>query len=153
MEILLSEFIKTGKFGPVEIGTSKDRVLSELDVPDNDTDLDGSGSILLYSWYEFFFDHNGILRSIQNDNYNPKNKNTYLFKNDKYFINSWFLNEVEDQTIETVGILLTQESISFEIIDYYGRRVLKASSGVVIDFDENPNEKGTKALAGVRYWP
>jgi hypothetical protein len=153
MEIRISDFIKTGKFGPVEIGTSKEYTLNLLGEPDDDTDLDGTGSILLYAWYELFFDHEGILKSIQNDNYDPRDRKTYSFKNEKIQIDPWFLNEKEDQTIDYVSGLLSKESIVFETIDYYGRAALKASSGVVIDFDEDINESGVKQLIGLRYWP
>ncbi|MBB3168600.1 hypothetical protein [Simiduia aestuariiviva] len=153
MLIRILDFIKTGKFGPVEIGMSKAKVLEVLGPPDDDTDLDGPGSILLYAWYELFFDPDGILKSIQNDNYNPKDTGTYFFENEKFSIDPWFLNEVQEQNIESISRLLSDNGIKFEIVDYYGRNVLKVNSGVIVDFDEDENENGIKELIGVRYWP
>jgi len=50
----IKEFIKTGKFGEVRIGMSKDDVINFLGAPDSDNDIGVSGSILLYAWYELF---------------------------------------------------------------------------------------------------
>ena len=108
---------------------------------------------MLYAWYELFFDTDGKLRSIQNDNYKPRDKSTYEFQNQKFSIDSWFLNEVEDQNIESISKLLIEESINYEIVEYFGRNVINVSSGIVIDFDEVANKKGINELIGIRYWP
>ncbi len=153
MKISIEEFIKTGKFGSLELGVSKEMALSILGEPDSDTDLGETGSILLYAWYEFFFNRENKLHSIQNDNYDPKDEASYSFKNEKIEIDPWFLNAVDNQTIEEISDILNQKSIEFEIIDYYGRDAIRLESGVVIDFDEEENEFGIKILIGVRYWP
>ncbi len=36
---------------------------------------------------------------------------------------------------------------------YWDRKVIKAASGVIIDFDDEENESGGRELIGIRYWP
>ncbi len=153
MKISIEEFLKTGKFGPFGIGSQKDFVISTLGEPDCDTDLGETGSILLYAWYELFFNHDSELNSIQNDNYDPCDKQTYSYKNEKFEIDSWFLNGVENQSINDISEVLSSKGMKYEIIDYYGRHAIKLKSGVVVDFDEEENERGINALMGIRYWP
>ena len=153
MKISIEEFLKTGRFGPLELGASKDKALSVLGAPDCDTDLGSTGSILLYAWYELFFNNEDRLHSIQNDNYDPSNIKTYSFQNEKIEIDSWFLNEVENQTIDDISKILNAKSLQYELIDYYGRDALKLESGVIVDFDEVENENGIKPLLGLRFWP
>ena len=145
--------MKTAEFGPINIGTSKEKTLSLLGAADDDTDLDGPGSILLYAWYELFYDHNDALKSIQNDNYDPSDKNSYYFKNEKFEIDPWFLNDKPNQNIMDISVLLANAKIPYQIIQYHGRVALQTQSGVVVDFDEEENEEGVKALMGIRYWP
>jgi hypothetical protein len=153
MIIRIEEFLKTAEFGPITIGTSKDKTLSLLGAPDDDTDLDGPGSIPLYAWYELFYDHNNTLKSIQNDNYDPTDKKSYFFKNEKFEIDPWFLNEKSNQNIEDISSLLADANIPYQKLQYHGRVVLQTQSGVIVDFDEEENEVGVKALMGIRYWP
>lgn len=153
MKISIEEFLRTGKFGPVALGESKDQVLSMLGKPDSDNDLGETGSILLYSWYEFFFNNECRLHSIQNDNYEPNDKSSYSFKNSTFEIVPWFLNETTNQSIADVSKILDNQGLEYDVIDYYGRDAIKLKSGVVVDFDEEENESGIKALIGIRYWP
>ena len=83
MKISIADFLESGKFGPLDIGVSKDTAISILGNPDCNTDLGETGSILLYAWYELFFDNEDKLYSIQNDNYDPKDMETYSFRNEK----------------------------------------------------------------------
>ena len=153
MKIYIEEFLKTGQFGPIKIGISKEQSLSLLGTPDSDTDLDGPGSILMYGWYEFFFDPEGQLKSMQNDNYDPSDSKTYNFKNEKIEVDPWFLNEKPNQTIEDISNLLANSNIGYKKIKYHGRVVLQTEADVVVDFDEDENELGVKSLMGIRYWP
>lgn len=153
MKVSLIDFLKSGSFGPVSIGMSKDKVLSLLGEPSTDNDLGETGSILIYAWYELFFSHQDELYSIQNDNYEPSDRSTYYFKNDKFEIDSWFLNEEENQSIEDISAILDRSDLKYTIIDYYERAAIKLNSGVVIDFDDEENDDGIQELLGVRYWP
>jgi hypothetical protein len=153
MKISIREFIDTGSFGPLKLGATKQQTLSLFGKPNDDADLGATGSILLYAWYELFFNHEDILHSIQIDNYDPNDKESYYFKNKKIEIDSWFLNEVCNQNLESVSKILDQADITYEKIDYYGREALKAQSGVVVDFQDEENYSGVKELIGLRYWP
>lgn len=75
-----------------------------------------------------------------------------MYKNEKIEIDSWFLNGTTNQTIESVSLILKEAEIGVSIKEYYGRPAIFASSGVVVDFHEEENEQGIKALLGVRYW-
>ena len=153
MKISIEAFLESGKFGPLDIGSSKDKAISILGNPDSNTDIGENGSILQYAWYELFFDNEYRLYSIQNDNYDPKDIATYSFRNENIEIDYWFLNEVENQSIGDIANLLDTKGMVYEIIDYYGRDVIKLASGVVVDFDEEVNEYGVRSLIGIRYWP
>ena len=153
MIISIEEFLEHGAFGPLKIGVSKATVISILGEPTRVLDLGETGTILVYGWYEFFFDRDGLLCSIQNDNYNPKEKNSYFFKNEKIEIDSWFLNGVQNQSIGDIAGILDGKGLDYEVVRYYGRDVIYLKSGVVIDFDEEENECGIKSLVGIRLWP
>lgn len=153
MKISIEEFLKTGKFGSLELGTPKEQAISILGTPDSDTDLGETGSILLYAWYELFFDQELKLYSIQNDNYDPKDADSYSFKNEKIEIEPWFLNGKENQSITEIVEIFCTHDMDYEIIDYYGREAIKLASGVVVDFDKEENEHGIKPLIGIRFWP
>ncbi|BDY04671.1 hypothetical protein [Ferrimonas sp. YFM] len=153
MKIRIEEFLKSGRFGPLELGTSKDLAIASLGEPDCDADLGKTGSILLYGWYELFFNRENQLHSIQNDNYDPSRKESYLFKNEKIEIDPWFLNEALNQCIGDISRALEEKGMEYEVIDYYGRDAIKLKSGVVIDFDEEENDCGIKALTGIVLWP
>ena len=153
IEVSIKEFIRTGGFGPVKLGMSKQDVINLLGKAESDTDLDQTGSILIYAWYEFFFDHDDILRSIQNDNYRAENANTYEFSNEKFRIDPWILNSDESQTIDSVARLLEEAGIEYEREFYYDRYVIRTKSEVMVDFSDEENVIGIRPLIGVRYWP
>ena len=153
MIISIEEFLRSGEFGPVVIGMSKEEVIEYLGQPDSDNDIDKSGSILLYSWYEFFFNNENKLYSIQNDNYDSTDASSFEFKNESIEIDSWFLNNTRNQSIDNIIELLSLKKIDYSVIDYFGRNVIKLTSGVVVDFDEEKNTHGVKELIGIRYWP
>ena len=91
MIIEIKQFIKIGKFGPVEIGMPKDKVLELLGPPDGEISCGKPTTGIHYSYYEFFFDPNKNLKGIQNDNYNPAYPENVEFKNDIFEIDPWFL--------------------------------------------------------------
>ena len=153
MKISIEEFLRTGRFGPIEIGIAKCEAISILGAPDSEADLGETGSILLYAWYELFFNHEETLCSIQNDNYNPEIKDSYSFSNDSFQIDPWFLNDVKNKNIIDISQLLDEKCIEYQVVDYYGRDVLKLKCGVIVDFEEDNNECGIKPLSGIRFWP
>jgi|GEM_PF-6304301 len=153
MKISIKEFIRNGKFGPIEIGESKHVIVEALGAPDSDNDMGENGCILLYGWYELFIDCKDILYSIQNDNYDSDLPATYEYQNGEIEIDSWFLDSTKGQDIESIAEEIRNEGIRLEKVEYYGRMVLKAQSGVIIDFNEEKNERGKRELLGFRYWP
>ncbi len=153
MKISIEEFVKTGNFGPINIGMSKADIIGCIGAPDSDNDMGENGFILIYAWYELFINHEDKLTSIQNDNYDPKNPESYTFENEKIEVDPWFLNDVLNQTIESVSKLLKSSGVNFDLADYYGRSVIKVDSGVIIDFSEEKNQNGVRELSGIRYWP
>ena len=153
MIVAIKEFVKTGKFGPVNIGMTKPDVLNLLGQPDSDNDIGENGSILLFGWYELFFDHNNVLTAIQNDNYDPEQPETYRFSNDQFEVDSWFLNSRKNQSISSIISFLKGTEIPYVVKDYFGREVIQVASGVIIDFDEDQNQYGVNELLGIRFWP
>ena len=53
--VSLYEFIRTGRFYVVELGFTKERILTEFCKPDDKYDLDNGMSIWSYSTFEFHF--------------------------------------------------------------------------------------------------
>lgn len=175
-KIYLKDFIKTGDFGPVKIGMTKQQVINLLGEPDSDNDF-GSGTFgLLYSWYEFFFDKKTqALKSIQNDHLQAncsEHDEMILFKNDKFEIDIWFLKVNHDITYKEVKEILKRENISFSEEKYWDNDIIKFESGVFLDFDDGDDiweiyEDGTTkkdehliisnkenfVLNGIRYFP
>lgn len=151
MIISIEKFIRTGCFGLIEVGEDKNYLVEVLGKPDSDNDMGKNGTIVLYGWYEFYFDTNDILYAIQNDNYDPSDSGTFSFENEKFKVNSWILNSRQNQTIETISEKLDSKKIKHSLIMYYGREVIKTGSGIIIDFDENL--AGPNQLIGIRYWP
>ena len=69
-------------FGPISLKMYKDTIYKFLGHPDSvsNSSVVNPGSIIKYGEYEMFFNNNGVLIGIQNDNYNPRNKNTYRYE-------------------------------------------------------------------------
>ena len=153
MIISLKEFIRNGQFGPIEIGESKHAIVGALGEPDSDNDMGENGCILRYGWYELFIDSKDSLYAIQNDNYDSGLPETYEFRNEKVEIDSWFMNFTQGQDIESISKQIRNEDITVEEVEYYGRVVLRAQSGLIIDFTEEENECGKRELLGFRFWP
>lgn len=152
MKVSIQAFLRNGKFGGVEVGMSKHTVLNLLGEPSSDHSLGETGSILLYSWYEFFFDDEDILNYIQNDSYNPEDIDSYQFQNEKFEVDAWFMDGSKNQGIDEVKKRLDQENFEYRVEEYYGREIIKLASGVVVDFDDCENSHGIKELTGIRYF-
>ncbi len=135
------------------MGMTKQEIIQVLGQPDSDNDCGKRGWILLYSWYEFFISRDNKLFAIQNDNYDPQNRDSYSFKNELIEIDSWFLNADDNKSLNEIAELLKSKEIKHNIDDYFGRSVIKAESGVIIDFSDEENESGLRELIGIRFWP
>ena len=153
MRVSIKEFIKTGIFGKARIGISKHKILDMFGQPDSDDYLNSDKSIVLYGRYEFFFNSEGMLSAIQNDNYDIRFPENAEFSNEKFSIDPWFLRSHSIQTYKDIKQHLLKESIEYQQISYWGRFVIKANSGVVIDFSEEPEILDDRLLVGIRYFP
>jgi hypothetical protein len=145
--VYLKEFITTGKFGPIALGTSIDEVIIILGEPDDKIEYDNGHCGITYAWYEFFYKRDtGVLYAIQNDHLaafpNRKtkrvnNKKDICFKNDYFEINIWFLKKGKYLTFAEVIDNLKKEKIEFEIAKGYSNEsIIKFKSGVTLDFDD-----------------
>ena len=113
MKIRLIDFIKTSKFGNVELGMTKQDVINYLGATDSITDLGETGEIYVYGWYELFFQTDNILHSIQNDNFNPESTETYEFKNSFFSIDPWIMKYQKSFSIDNVSEELASEGVDF----------------------------------------
>ena len=167
-KIKISEFLRTGKFGSVTIGDSPETIIQKLGRPD------GYGPInerekrtkhIHYGQYEFFI-IDGKLDAIQNVRYDPKYPHLMEYQNELIEVEVEFFKANRIKVLSEIEIELKTFNISYSIIDYFGRKALKTSSGVVIDFNneklvEVENEMDfvkidnieNHELLGISYWP
>ena len=150
MIIYLENFFRTGYFGEITLGATKQSVLDYLGPADSDNLMGDIGASLLYGCYELFFYNNDTLHYIQNDSYCADNPLTYQFCNSRFGIDTWFFNETL-QDIYSIMQLLKKCNIDFQLIDYHARPVLKTHTGIHIDFVEDTNELGIKPLNAFFY--
>lgn len=162
-EINISDFLQTGKFGMVEINDSKDTVIKKLGEPDGNIKVSKHYRGVHYSMYEFMF-LNDRLKSIQNDHFDPQNPDLTEYENDIFKLNSEFLKADRVKTMSDIKLDLDRFNIEYKVIDYWGRKAIKTSRGVVVDFnDEKWSDKESDyvkiqnqnefELIGIRYHP
>lgn len=138
--VQLKEFIKTGKFGEITLGSKKSDIIRLFGKKFDFADC-GDTQIIKYGWYEFFYwTESELVFGMQNDhlaNYNG-NADVINFKNRLWSVDKWFLKDNEDITFAQVVEYLTEEKIPFEIIPGYdsnGPNMIKcAESNVKLDF-------------------
>ncbi len=117
--IQLKEFVKTGKFGTITIGSTKTDVINLLGNKYSFGDL-GETQIIKYGAYEFFYwTETEIIFGIQNDQLQAdcsNHKEMINLKNKNYRLDKWFLQNNKNITFGEVIAFLEQESIFFEIL-------------------------------------
>lgn len=161
--ISLTEFLRTGEFGSVGINDHRSTVIEKFGQPDGEISLSKGLQGIHYGWYEFVFDQGG-LRSIQNDRFDPEFPDSMEFSNGSFKVDSGFLKADKIRKLGEIETELAALGISFSLIDYWGRKALRATSGVVLDFndEELAGEDGSTrkiedvrdyTLIGVRYHP
>ena len=117
--VKLIEFIKTGCFGTITIGSTKEEVLKELG---NNLDIIDCGEthIIYYGWYEFFYwTTTELIFGIQNDHLqaNCTNHGEMInFQNNKFKLDNWFLKENKNINFGQVEEVLISNNIEYEII-------------------------------------
>jgi len=163
LEIKISDFLKTGKFGTVEINDSVNTVIEKLGEPDGKINVSKPNKGIHYSMYELVFS-NDKLKSIQNDRFDPKYPELTEFENEKFKLNSAFLKANRIKKLSEIEFELDKLNIKYNIIDYWDRKVIKTVGDVIIDFNDeiwstNQNDfikiKNVKdyELIGIRYYP
>lgn len=139
--IQLKEFVKTGKFGTISIGSTKTDIINLLGKQFDFTDGDET-QIIRYGWYEFFYwTETERVFGIQNDHLQADCTNhgeMINFKNRLWTIDKWFLKEHENITFGQVVEHLNQANIPFTIVPTYpgcNENIIKCSnSNVTFDF-------------------
>ena len=118
----LKEFIKTGHFGTITIGSTKADVVNLLGKKFGFGDF-GETQIITYGWYEFFYwTETELIFGIQNDHLQADcthHKEMIDYKSKVWTIDKWFLEVNKNITFRQVEDLLTAESIPFQIIPAY----------------------------------
>lgn len=153
MKISIKSFIKSGKFGPVQIGMRREAVISHLGEPDGRIAVTEPQTGIAYGRYEFFFDEAGRLYAIQNDNFNPRYPELTHYRNEHFQIDPWFIGATTAITLGEVEKMLAAEATPFRRIEYWGRTVIKIeSSDMIIDFDGDIADIRQKSLTGIRLW-
>jgi hypothetical protein len=156
MVIYLKEFIKTGKFGPISIGSTKDELLNILGKETYFSKDAGESQIICYGPFEFFYwTETGKIFGIQNDHLQAdcvNHADMINFKNRKWKLDKWFLENDQNKTFDEVIEKLKEEQIEFEITKPYEtstENIIRClESNVQIHFAKDfssvvLNEKGT----------
>lgn len=139
--INLRDFIRTGYFGNITIGSKKADIIRELG-KDYSFDDAGETQIISYGWYEFFFwTETTLVFGIQNDHLQAdciNHKEMINYKSKLWNVDKWFLHDDRNITFGQVEKFLTREKIAFEIVPtYHGcdENVIRCSkSNVTFDF-------------------
>lgn len=150
----LKEFIRTGKFGTISIGSTKTDVVNELGNKFDFADC-GETQIIKYGWYEFFYwTESELIFGIQNDHLQAdctNHKEMIHYKSKLWSIDKWFLEVNRNITFGQVEEYLIREGISYDIVPAYkgcDENVIKCmQSNVTFDFANEYrlvelNEKG-----------
>jgi len=110
MKISLLDFIKTRKFGNIQIGQSIDYIIENFPPPDDIWDADNDTYIWSYGVFEFHF-VSGELTLLWCDNL------SYLGDPDKkqYKLDKWLLKEPNKMTFSYFCSLLDKEDIKYTL--------------------------------------
>ncbi len=156
LKVELLEMIRTGRFGPVSIDDSRERLLKKIGKPECSTIFDVESvekyEVLKYNWWEFTL-CNGILFRYQNKyalDRSYKFDYEFLTKPGNFKINSWF-NDIEyDTKIEPLKEKLIKSGIHFIrepfydtirlLIDYNKEVEIEIQFHSEIAFHKNPDE-------------
>lgn len=167
LTISLKDFITTGKFGPIELGMSIERVKEILGEPERWTDhtFTAGHGIITYAWYEFFYStETRAVYGIQNDHLatycnlktgRVNNKQDICFTNELFTIDIWFLKKNWYMTYAQVIDRLNKEGITYNMVQEYGYVKLILQSGVFIVFDKLDEEDEVldrHVLTGISYF-
>lgn len=161
--IKITDVLKTGHFGPVRIGDSKETVIEKLGEPDGIINVSPPSTGIHYSMYEFLF-HENKLRYFQNDNFKTKYPEHMEYKNNKIEIDPELLRADPPKVLGEMATLLKRQDILFQIIDCWKRKAISFANGIILDFnDEKWDQKANdwvktknlnvNKLMGFRFYP
>jgi hypothetical protein len=152
--INLKEFIKTGKFGTISIGSTKADIIDLLG-PKFEPHHAEETQIIKYGWYEFFYwTKTETVFGIQNDHLLAdctNHKEMITIENANCIIDTWFLQENKNVSFGQVEDFLHKEKIPFQIVPSYKGSIWNVieciESKVTFDFADEYrlvelNEKG-----------
>ena len=156
--ISLKNFILTGNFGPIALGTEKRQVYEFLGQPNEIVDFGAGMSGLFYNGFEFFYwTENEKIFAIQNDNLNQllTRKAKYKITKD-IIIDTSFLQFGQVLSYENLTQYLSKEKIIFKVISKLEFDIIKFNSGVTFDFENdeannNQNDRQHLKLNGIRH--
>ncbi|CAL2101535.1 conserved protein of unknown function [Tenacibaculum sp. 190130A14a] len=140
--IELKNFIKTGDFDKIKVGTSTKQDV--IDLMGNDFDFGdfGETQIIKFGWYEFFYwTESEIVFAIQNDHlqFDCSNHNEMIeYQNENIKIDNWFLQTNKNIKFSEVIQILKSEKIQYELDkqNFDGAlEYLKLQNGLTMDFD------------------
>lgn len=133
--IKISDFLQTGQFGYVKLGDSKKEVIKLLGTPDGMINLSHPSKGIHYGKYEFIFVEDQ-LKLIQNDQFNIDHPKNMAFSNEFFQIDPVPFNRDDIQTLGNIETELKRLKISYSIIDYLDRKVIRTEGNIIIDFDD-----------------
>lgn len=139
--ISLKEFLKTGKFGNIEIGVSTKQDVIALMGEGYDFGDCGIIQIIKYGWYEFFYwTESQLVQGIQNDHllFDCSNHQEMIhYENAQVKLDTWFLSANQHITFAEITTILEQEGIAYQLAKHRYEGALEhiqIESGVTIDF-------------------
>ncbi len=157
MQISLEEFIKTGKFGKIELGMTKAEVIAQLGDNYAYGDFDHC-EIIHYHWFEFsFWKKTNVLFAIQNDSFCYSGLKS---KYPEFTLDLWFMKPNKNITYGALKAFLNEKNIIYhEEINRGGTLIWNFKSGVTLDFvdellgnNEKIEQQEDYLLGGIRYY-
>ena len=134
--VSLRAFIIDGDFGGIVADTKLPEVIARFGIPTDELIVDDMTYIIRYGEYEIgFFDEEVMY--VQN--HGVIDTADCYFNNDSFIVDPWIF--AEDGPISKPDIIASLESndAEYKCEPYHGREVIRMSSGVWFDFDENPS--------------
>lgn len=140
--VKLEDFIKTGNFANIKIGTSTKHDVIDLMGHDFDFGDFGENQIIKYGWYEFFYwTKTEIVFAIQNDHlqFDCSNHHEMIeYKNNNISIDNWFLEVNKNCTFSEVIDVLEKEGLPYKLKRQAFKGALEyieLANGITLDFD------------------
>lgn len=116
--ISLLEVLRTGSFGPVELGFTKEQLMSAIGKP---TSI--FNNILNYNSFEFSFALNGKLESILTKrrlNKQNRFKDFELQLNNNWKLTTWFSTSYKSPSLNAIRKFLNNETIEYDVLLHNG---------------------------------